>query len=60
MIFIKEVNLNPQKVYTKKHFFLQVKVERIAKQEIQKVPFKLSTKFGGGVINGTNITKNGL
>lgn len=53
MIKITEVKLNPQKVYQKERFFIQVKVEN-DKKALLKMPFKISSKLGGGIINGNS------
>lgn len=56
MIKITEIKVNPQKVYQNERFLIQVKVDKDQKEHI-KLPFKLSSKLGGGI---SNVTKNKL
>ncbi|HIS38575.1 MAG TPA: hypothetical protein IAB45_03590 [Candidatus Onthousia faecavium] len=51
MIRIDEVRLSPQKVYQSESFTIQVKVSKDEKA-LNKLPFKLSSKLGGGIKNG--------
>lgn len=58
MIRIDEVRLNPQKVYQSESFTIQVKVSKDEKT-LNKLPFKLSSKLGGGIKNArTTKSKN--
>lgn len=59
MIQIREINLNPQKVYQGEQFTISVKVTK-DKKSLNKLKFQLSSKLGGGIANGTKSTQNRL
>lgn len=52
MIQISHIKISPKRVYQNENFLIQVKVDKDNKV-LAKLSFKLSTKLGGGIPNGT-------